>query len=181
MRQEELQEANTAQRGQALALKGMARGRKHTKKREIQPDTVFGNILVEKFINRLMRDGKKSVAQRVVYSAFDIIKSKGHDPIILFERAIENVGPKQEVKARRIGGAAYQVPSEVRGGRRVALAIRWILEAARKRSNAEYKTFAEKLAQELLDATNNLGEAVRKRDIAHRMADANKAFAHFRF
>ncbi len=159
----------------------MARGRKYTKKREVQPDAVYGNVLVEKFINRLMQDGKKTTAQRVVYGAFDILKSKGHDPVKVFEMAIDMVGPKQEVKARRIGGAAYQVPSEVRGPRRVALAIRWILEAAKKRPNTEYKTFAEKLAQELLDVTNNLGEAIRKRDIAHRMAEANKAFAHFRF
>jgi len=160
----------------------MARGKKNiTKKREIQPDPIYGNILVAKFINRLMHNGKKTVAQKVVYSAFDLLKSQGHNPVSLFEKAIETIGPRQEVKARRIGGAAYQVPSEVRGARRTALAIRWILEATSKRSNAEYKTFSQKLAAELLDASQNLGEAIKKRDIAHRMAEANKAFAHFRW
>lgn len=160
----------------------MARGKKNiTKKRRIQPDPIYGNILVAKFINRLMRDGKKTVAQKVVYSAFDLLKAQGHDPVSLFEKAIEAIGPKQEVKARRIGGAAYQVPSEVRGARRIALAIRWILEATSKRSNAEYKTFSQKLAAELLDASQNQGEAIKKRDVAHRMAEANKAFAHFRW
>ena len=156
------------------------RGKTVTKKRLISPDPVYGNILVAKFINRLMRSGKKSVAQRVVYDAFELLKKEG-DPVNIFEQAIDTVGPKQEVKARRIGGAAYQVPQEVRGPRRVALAIRWILEAAAKRPTAEHKSFASKLAAELKDASQNLGEAVRKRDIAHRMADANKAFAHFRW
>lgn len=127
-----------------------------------------------------MRDGKKTVAQRVVYNALEILKKEG-DPIQLFEQAVEAVGPKVEVKARRIGGAAYQVPQEVRGARKTALAIRWILEAAAKRPTAEYKTFAEKLAAELLDATRNAGDAVKKRDVAHRMAEANKAFSHFRW
>src|SRR3989344_1594017 len=155
----------------------MARGNRVTKKRLIEPDPIYGNILVAKFINRLMRDGKKTVAQRVVYDAFELLKKEG-DPIKIFEQAIEAVGPKVEVKAKRIGGAAYQVPQEVRGARKTALAIRWILEAARKRPTAEYKTFAEKLAAELLDATKNLGEAIKKRDVAHRMAEANKAFSH---
>ena len=127
-----------------------------------------------------MHDGKKTVAQRVVYDAFELLKKEG-DPVKIFEQAIDNVGPKQEVKARRIGGAAYQVPQEVRGARRTALAIRWILEAAAKRPTAEHKSFASKLAAELKDASQNLGEAIRKRDIAHRMAEANKAFAHFRW
>ena len=158
----------------------MARGRTVTKKRLISPDPIYGNILVARFINRLMRDGKKTVAQRVVYDAFELLKKEG-DPIKIFEQAIDNVGPKQEVKARRIGGAAYQVPQEVRGARKTALAIRWILEAAKKRPTAEHKSFASKLAVELKDASQNLGEAIRKRDIAHRMAEANKAFAHFRW
>lgn len=158
----------------------MARGKNVTKKRLISPDPIYGNILVAKFINRLMHDGKKTVAQRVVYDAFELLKKEG-DPVKIFEQAIDNVGPKQEVKARRIGGAAYQVPQEVRGARRTALAIRWILETAAKRPTSEHKSFAAKLAAELKDAAQNLGEAIRKRDIAHRMADANKAFAHFRW
>lgn len=157
------------------------RGNSKTKRRKVAPDPVYNNVLVSKFINRLMRNGKKTTAQNVVYQAFEILKSKGHDPIQIFEKAIETIGPKQEVRARRIGGAAYQVPTEVRGPRRVALAIRWILEAATKRPSAEFKSFAEKLAMEFLDATNNAGEAIRKRDIAQKMADANKAFAHFRW
>ena len=158
----------------------MARGATVTKRRKQEADPVFGNILVAKFINNIMHDGKKTVAQRIMYDAFEILKKEG-DPVKLFEQAIDSVGPKVEVKARRIGGAAYQVPSEVRGPRKVALAIRWILEASRKRPTADYKTFAEKLAAELLDATKNAGEAIRKRDVAHRMAEANKAFSHFRW
>lgn len=159
----------------------MARGRASFKKREVQPDPVYKNILVSKFINRLMRDGKKTTAQRAVYKAFDLLKVEGLDPVEVFENAIENVGPKHEVKAKRIGGAAYQVPQEVRGERRVSLAIRWILEAANKRSEPDNKTLSKKLAAEFLDASKNLGEAIRKKDIAHRMAEANKAFAHFRW
>src|SRR3989344_2968497 len=158
----------------------MARGKHLTKKRKAQVDPVFGSVLVSMFTNRLMKDGKKTVAQRVIYDAFEILKKEG-DPIKLFEQAIDSVGPKVEVKARRIGGAAYQVPQEVRGARKTALAIRWILEAAKKRPTAEHKSFAAKLAAELLDATKNAGEAIRKRDVAHRMAEANKAFSHFRW
>lgn len=159
----------------------MARGAKNIKKRDIQPDPVYGNVLLARFTNRLMQDGKKTVAQRVIYDALEILKKPDQDPISVFEKAVDNVGPRQEVKARRIGGAAYQVPSEVRGARRVALAIRWIIEAARKRPNTEYKTFAQKLAAELSDASQNQGEAIRRRDIAHKMAEANKAFSHFRW
>ncbi len=159
----------------------MARGKTNIKRRAVQTDPVYGNLMISKFTNRLMVDGKKTTAQRVVYGAFDIIKEKGQDPVEVFEKAIDNVGPKQEVKARRIGGAAYQVPTEVRGSRRVALAFRWILEAAKKRPTAEYKTMADKLSAELLDAAANQGEAIKKRDVAHRMAEANKAFAHFRW
>jgi small subunit ribosomal protein S7 len=158
----------------------MARGGSIVKKRNIEGDPVYGSMLVTKFINRLMRDGKKTVAQKVVYQALDLLKKEG-DAVKLFEQAIETVGPKVEVKARRIGGAAYQVPQEVRGARKTALAIRWILEAAAKRPTAEYKSFSAKLAAELLDATKNAGEAIRKRDVAHRMAEANKAFSHFRW
>ncbi|GDX62346.1 30S ribosomal protein S7 [Candidatus Levyibacteriota bacterium] len=150
-------------------------------KRDIDPDKIYNNKLVAKFINRLMNDGKKTIAENIVYSAFDIIKSKEKDPLEIFEKAMQNVAPKQEVRARRVGGANYQVPSEVRGERKVSLAGRWILEAARKRSNKEYHTFGEKLAAELLDAVDNKGEAVKKRDTIHRMAEANRAFAHFRW
>lgn len=151
------------------------------KKRETQPDSIYKNVLVSKFINRLMKDGKKTIAQRAVYGAFDLIKEQGLNPIEIFESAIDNVGPKHEVKAKRIGGAAYQVPQEVRGERRVSLSIRWLLEAANKRSNSENNNLSKKLAAELMDASNNSGEAIRKRDIAHKMAEANKAFAHFRW
>jgi small subunit ribosomal protein S7 len=144
-------------------------------------DPVYGNRLVTRFINRVMQSGKKTVAQAHVYNAFDLIKTKGEDPIKVFETAINNVGPKTEVKARRVGGASYQVPMEVRGDRRVALAIRWIAEFAKKRSNREFHTYAEKLAAELLDASKNQGEAIKKRDTVHRMADANRAFAHFKW
>lgn len=159
----------------------MARGKTVKRRRDIQGDAIYNNVLVSKFINRLMRDGKKTTAQRVVYSAFDIIREKGQDPIKVFETAIDTIGPRQEVRARRIGGAAYQVPSEVRGPRRIALAILWILKATEKRPTAEHKTFSEKLAAELIDAAQNQGEAIKKRDVSHKMAEANKAFAHFRW
>ncbi|MGH7202962.1 MAG: 30S ribosomal protein S7, partial [Candidatus Levyibacteriota bacterium] len=128
-----------------------------------------------------MRDGKKTVAQAQVYGAFDVLSQKGEDPLKAFDKAIQNVGPKVEVKARRVGGANYQVPVEVKHERKIALALRWIIEAARKRSNRDFHTFAEKLAAELLDATQNQGEAIRKRDIALKQAEANRAFAHFRW
>lgn len=128
-----------------------------------------------------MKDGKKTVAQGLLYKAFDLIEQKKQEPLSLFERAIQNVGPKQEVKARRVGGASYQVPAEVRGERKISLAIRWIIQASKARSSKEYHTFSEKLAAELLDASNNLGEAIKKKDAMQRMAEANKAFAHFRW
>ena len=156
----------------------MSRGGTKIKKRINPGDAVYSNLLLGKFINGLMMHGKKTVAQRVVYGAFEILKKEGHDPLGVFEQAIETVGPKVEVKARRIGGAAYQVPTEVRGGRKNSLAIRWILDAAKKRPTSEFKTFSQKLAAELLDASKNAGEAIKKRDVAHRMAEANKAFAH---
>jgi len=159
----------------------MSRGQKIIKKRETAPDPIYGNVLVARFINRTMRDGKKTTAQRMMYGAFDIIKEKGKDPVATFEKAIETVEPKQEVRAKRVGGAAYQVPMEVRGPRKISLAIRWILEAAQKRSNREYKTFDQKLAAEFMDAAAGEGEAIKKRNLMHKMADANKAFAHFRF
>lgn len=157
------------------------RGTTKIKKRVINPDPMYGSILVTKFVNRLMKHGKKTTAQRVVYGAFDIIKEKGQDPLEVFEKALETVGPRQEVKARRIGGAAYQVPTEVRGARKVSLAIRWILEASIKRSTSEFRTMSEKLAIEFMEAANNGGEAIKKKESVQRMADANKAFAHFKF
>jgi small subunit ribosomal protein S7 len=152
-----------------------------THKRDVSEDPVFGNKLLERLINRVLRDGKKSVAQKEVYGALDLIKTKNLDPLTVFQTAIQNVGPRMEVKAKRVGGASYQVPIEVRGDRRVSLAIRWIIMAARSRPNKQFHTFAEKLASELIDANNNLGEAIKKRDTMQRSADANKAFSHFRW
>jgi small subunit ribosomal protein S7 len=144
-------------------------------------DPVYGNRLLTRFINRVMRDGKKSTAEKQVYKALDLIKEKGEDPIKVFETAVNTVGPKVEVRARRVGGASYQVPMEVRGDRRIALAIRWMVAAATKRPNREFKTFAEKLAVEFLDASKGQGDAIKKRDVVHRMAEANRAFAHFKW
>ncbi len=155
---------------------------KKVQKRTIEGDKIYGNVLVAKLINCLMKDGKKSVAEKVVYGALVIIGEKQKDnPLSIFERAIQNIGPRQEVKARRVGGASYQIPSEVRAERRTSLSIRWILEAAASRSNKEYHTFSEKLAAEILDASQNLGSAVKKKDNMQRMAEANRAFAHFRW
>ena len=159
----------------------MPRGQKNIPKRKMLPDPIYGSSLLTKFINNVMEDGKKTVAQQNVYRALDILKDKGMDPIATFEKALETIAPKQEVRPKRVGGAAYQVPQEVRGARKVSLAIRWLLEATRKKSNSEFHTFSEKLASEIVAALNNEGEAVRKRDSVHKMADANKAFAHFRF
>ncbi len=151
-------------------------------KRQIEPDKIYNNVMVAKLINRIMRDCKKSIAEKHVYTAFKLIKEQtNQDPVQIFEKALQNVGPKMEIKARRIGGANFQVPVEVKHDRRMALAIRWIIEAARKRPNKEYHTFAEKLAAELIAAANNEGEAIRKRDMTLRQAEANKAFATFRW
>lgn len=150
-------------------------------KRQVEPDKIYNNLMVAKLINRIMRDGKKTTAEKKVYNAFDLISSKESDPMQVFEKALQNVGPKIEVKARRIGGANFQVPTEVKHDRRMALALRWIIEAARKRPNKEYHTFEEKLAAEFTAAANNEGEAIRKRDLTLRQAEANKAFAHFRW
>jgi len=152
--------------------------RKRKIKKEIQTDPKYDNTLVAKFINHLMKDGKKSVAQKVFYDAFDIIgkASKGKDPLEVFDEAIKNTSPLVEVKTRRIGGAHYQVPREVRGERRITLAIRWILQAARTKKG---KPMSQKLAEELIDASKNTGLAVKKKEDTHRIADANKAFAHF--
>lgn len=141
---------------------------------------MYQSKLVTKFINRLMRDGKKSVAEKVFYDCFELLKKDG-EPLQIFETAINNIGPKVEVKARRVGGASYQVPQEVRGERRITLAIRWIVEGARARSNKDFHTFSGKLAAEILEASKNEGSAAKKRDTVHRMAEANRAFSHFRF
>jgi small subunit ribosomal protein S7 len=153
--------------------------RREVPKREILPDPKFGNVEVSKFVNVLMESGKKSVAERIIYGAFEQIKTKsGKDPLEVFASAISNARPMVEVKSRRVGGANYQVPVEVRPARRMALAMRWIREAARKRGE---KSMGQRLAGELLEASENRGGAVKKRDEVHRMAEANKAFSHFRF
>ena len=154
---------------------------KQAPKREIGGDAVYNNKQIAKFINYLMKDGKKTVAQNVLYASFDLITKNKIDPIATFEKALDKVGPKQEVKAKRVGGANYQIPMEVRPERRVSLAMKWIVEAARKRSNKDYKVFEEKLAAELIDASNELGEAIKKRDSILRMAQANRAFGHFKW
>lgn len=158
----------------------MARAKRVTKD-FIPADPMYGNRLLARCINRVMVHGKKRTAEGLVYRALDIIKEKGEDPIKVFELAVATVGPKMEVKARRVGGASYQVPQEVRGDRRVSLALRWLVTFANKRSNKEYKTFGEKLAAELMDAAKGAGEAIKKRDTMHRMAEANRAFAHFKW
>lgn len=154
---------------------------KKVAKRQIPADRVYNNLLVAKFINRLMKDGKKTVAEKVVYDSFDLLSHKGLDPLETFLKALDAVGPKVEIKARRIGGANYQVPVEVKGDRKMAVAIRWVLEAAEGRPSKEYRSFAEKLVAEFQDALEGKGEAIKKRDNTHRQAEANKAFAHFRF
>ena len=153
--------------------------RREVPKREILPDPKFNNVEVAKFVNVLMTRGKKSVAEGIVYRAFDVIKTKsGKDPIEVFTQAVQNVKPVVEVKSRRVGGANYQVPVEVRPVRRVALAMRWIREAAQKRGE---KSMTVRLAGELQEAAEGRGGAMKKREEVHRMADANKAFAHYRF
>ena len=148
-------------------------------KREVLPDPVYGSILVTKLVNSVMLDGKKGVAQKVVYAAFDQIKEKTEkDPVEVFTQAMENIMPSLEVKSRRVGGSTYQVPMEVRAERRQTLGLRWLTAYARKRSE---RTMAERLAGEILDAANNTGAAVKKRDEVHKAAEANKAFAHFRW
>lgn len=158
----------------------MSRSKRVTKPL-LAADPIFGNRLLTRFVNRVMISGKKRVAEELVYKALDIVKEKGEDPIKVFELAVNTVGPKMEVRSRRVGGASYQVPTEVRGDRRVALAMRWIIQFATKRNNKEFKGFAEKLAAELTDAAKGQGEAIKKRDTIQRMADANRAFAHFKW
>ena len=148
-------------------------------KREILPDPVYGSVLVTKLVNSIMLDGKKGVAQKVVYGAFDIVKEKTEkDPLEVFSQAMENIMPSLEVKSRRVGGATYQVPMEVRPERRQTLGLRWLTNYSRARSE---KTMRERLAGEIMDACNNTGAAVKKREDTHKMAEANKAFSHFRW
>jgi len=156
--------------------------RGQAKIKPIDPDPIYRNQLVTKLINRCMKDGKKSVAQKQIYTAFEIIKeSQKQDPVVVFEKAMNNIRPTMEVRPRRIGGAAYQVPMTVRGSRRDSLAIRWLVAATRARSNSEFHTFAQKLATEIIDSAKGEGAAVKKREDTERMAEANRAFAHFRW
>ena len=154
--------------------------RREIAKRELLPDPLYQSQLVTKFINTVMYDGKKSTAESILYTSFDIIKDKtGDDPLKVFKKAIENAKPTLEVKSRRVGGSNYQVPIEVNQNRRLSLAIRWVVSYARMRGDG--KTMEEKLANELMDASNMRGGAVKKREDTHRMAEANKAFAHYRW
>ena len=153
--------------------------RHRAEKREIIPDPKFGDVVLTKFMNSVMKDGKKSAAERIVYSALDQVEAKAKtNPVEMFHQALENVMPALEVRSRRVGGATYQVPVEVRTERRQALAIRWIITAARTRGE---NTMVERLSGELLDAANNRGTAVKKREDTHRMAEANRAFSHYRW
>ena len=151
------------------------------KKVEVEADSVYKNVLVAKLVNRSMHDGKKSVAQKEIYRALEIIKEKGDDPLKIFSTAIDNIKPEMEVKPRRIGGAVYQVPSVVRGERKESLAIRWLVSCARTKSNTEFHTFGEKLAVEIMDASKGEGLAIKKKTEMEQMAEANKAFAHFKW
>ena len=153
--------------------------RHRAEKREIIPDPKFGDIVVTKFMNSVMHAGKKSAAEQIVYGAFENIQTRAkQDPLAVFKQALDNVAPQIEVRSRRVGGATYQVPVEVRTQRRQALAIRWLLTAARGRNE---KTMVDRLSGELLDAANNRGNAVKKREDTHRMAEANRAFSHYRW
>ncbi|HZY14972.1 MAG TPA: 30S ribosomal protein S7 [Beijerinckiaceae bacterium] len=153
--------------------------RHRAEKREIIPDAKYGDVVLTKFMNSIMYEGKKSVAEAIVYGAFDAIEGKlRSDPLAVFKSALDNVAPAIEVRSRRVGGATYQVPVEVRPDRRQALAIRWIITAARGRND---KTMVDRLSAELMDAANNRGNAVKKREDTHRMAEANRAFSHYRW
>lgn len=159
-----------------MARRGQAR------KRKVDPDPIYKNRLVTKLINRSMKDGKRSVAQKQVYAAFEKIKKETKkEPLDVFLKALENIKPTMEVRPRRVGGAAYQVPMPVRGKRRESLAIRWLIQAARSKSNSEFKTYADKLSTEIVEASKSEGGAVKKRQDVERMAEANRAFAHFRW
>jgi small subunit ribosomal protein S7 len=153
--------------------------RREVPKRPIQPDPKYADRMVGRFTNVIMRDGKKSLAERIVYGAFDVIESKTrNDPLAMFRRALDNIRPRVEVKSRRVGGATYQVPIEVRPERANSLAMRWLADYARSRAG---KSMHEKLADEIIDAANERGESVKKREDTHRMAEANKAFSHYRW
>jgi len=153
--------------------------RRQAEIRDVVPDGVYGSTLAEKFVNSMMWDGKKTISQKIFYTAMDTIRDRTNDdPLKLFKKAVENAKPVLEVKTRRVGGANYQVPVEVPANRRTSLAIRWILSGARSRPD---KSMAEKLANELMDAANLRGAAIKKKDDVHRMAEANKAFAHYRW
>ncbi|MEM8751037.1 MAG: 30S ribosomal protein S7 [Pseudomonadota bacterium] len=153
--------------------------RHRAEKREINPDPKFGDLVLSKFMNAVMLDGKKSIAERIVYGALDQVEEKARqEPLPMFHTALENVAPQVEVRSRRVGGATYQVPVEVRSERRQALAIRWLIAAARKRNET---TMIERLSGELMDAANNRGSAVKKREDTHKMAEANRAFSHYRW
>ena len=153
--------------------------RHRAEKREINPDPKFGDLIVTKFMNAIMLDGKKSVAESIVYGAFDSVQNKSkQEPLVVFHAALDNIAPHVEVRSRRVGGATYQVPVDVRPERRQALAIRWLITAARKRNET---TMVDRLSGELLDASNNRGSAVKKREDTHKIADANRAFSHYRW
>ncbi len=155
---------------------------KHPKTREATPDLKFKSVKVTRLVNRVMKDGKKSVAEKQVYQAIDLVAEKiGKKPLDILEEVFRTITPQMEVRSRRVGGAAYQVPMPIRGRRGISLAVRWLVQEANKRPNKQYRNFAEKLAAEMMDALNNTGGAISKRDAAHRMAEANKAFAHFRW
>lgn len=159
----------------------MSRSKK-TLHRSATPDPLYGSQQVAKLINRVMKDGKKSIAQAQVYQALEILKnSTKQEPLLAFETAIKNIAPQMEVRSRRVGGAAYQVPMPVKPARSVSLALRWLILEARKRSSKQYRTFAAKLAAEMTDAINNTGGAIQKKLVAHKQAEANRAFAHFRW
>lgn len=153
--------------------------RKSAEKRQVSPDPVYNDVLVARFVNSVMQDGKKNVAQKLIYKAFDVIEERTKEPgIEIFKQAVNNVAPLVEVRSRRVGGATYQVPIEVRPDRRTTLAFRWILQHARSRND---KSMANRLANELIGAAKGEGGAIKKKDDTHRMAEANKAFSHFRF
>lgn len=155
---------------------------KNTQRRIILPDVVYNSTLVTRLINRVMKDGEKAVAERLVYNALAIVeKQTRRKPVEILEEAVRNIGPNMEVRSRRVGGSNYQVPMPVRPHRSFSLAIRWLIEESRKRPNAQYHTYGEKLAAEILDAIENTGNAVNKKLTMHRSAEANKAFAHFRW
>ena len=152
--------------------------RRGSYKREITPDPIYKDVVIAKFVNKVMLDGKKSIAQSLVYGAFDTLKEKvpGEEPMAVFKKAIENVKPQLEVRSRRVGGATYQVPVDVRPSRRLTLAMRWIVNYSRQRGE---KTMSERIANELIDAYNNRGNSIKKKEDVHRMAEANKAFSHY--